>query len=317
MGIRQDDGLFRKEDLLSIESVLYEPKVEELVARSFLSVNTNFDPFAAEIGYDWYDRTGSAKILAAGASAKDIPFVGEKGGRETMKVYTIATGIRYTKQERMASQARARLGKGPSVSLDTIRVSNARRFVAETENRLAFKGDTDHKIKGLLNMSGITAEDVAASGTGSTNADKRLWANKTPKLKLADLLAGKKAVEKGNLFKARVLLIDSDHYNSLLEPYSDSSPMTVLKWLQSEGAYFEKIIVTSQMSKTYNGFSGSVDGFCILDNSPEIIELAVPEDLTLGEPVYDIIGTSEQAVTERAAGCIIRHPSAIYIGKGI
>jgi hypothetical protein len=153
----------------------------------------------------------------------------------------------------MASQARARLGKGPSVSLDTIRVSNARRFVAETENRLAFTGDTSHKIKGLLNMSGITAEDVAASGTGSTSADKRLWANKTPKLKLADLLTGKKAVEKGNLFKARVLLIDSDHYNSLLEPYSDSSPMTVLKWLQAK-ARTSRIIVTSQMSKTTTAF---------------------------------------------------------------
>lgn len=317
MTIRQDDGFFRKEDLLSIESVLYEPKTEELVARSFLGVNTSFDPFAAEIGYDWYDRTGSAKILAAGGSAKDIPFVGEKGGRETMKVYTVATGIRYTKQERMASQARARLGKGPSVSLDTTRVATARRFVAETENRLAFTGDSRHSIKGLLNMSGITAENVAAAGTGSTDADKRLWSNKSAKLKLADLLTGKKAVEKGNLFRARVLLIDSDHYNSLLEPYSDSSPMTVLKWLQSEGAYFEKIIVTSQLSKSYNGFSGSVDAFCILDNNPEIVELAVVEDLTLGEPVYDIIGTSEQAVTERTAGCIIRHPSAIYIGKGI
>ena len=267
--IRQD-ALLRKEDVLAIENVLYEPKKEELVARQFLRVNTNFPPYAQEIGYDWYDRTGSAKILASGGSAKDVPFVGEKGGRETMKVYDIVSGIRYTKAERQAAQAKAALGKGPSMNLDTMRVSSARRFIAETENRLAF----------------------------------------------ADLLTGKKAIETGDLFKARVLLMSSDHLNSLLEPFSDSSPLTVLKWLQSEGAYFEKIITTSAMSKAHNSFS-TVDCFCILDNDPEIIELAVPEDITLGDPVYDILGTSEQVASERSAGCIIRHPSGIYVGKGI
>lgn len=306
------DVVLSSADLLAIENTLYEPKKEELVARQFLRANSNFPPFAMEIGYDWYDRTGSAKILAAGASAKDIPFVGEKGGREVMKVYDIATGVRYTRAEIMAMQAKSALSKGPVVNLDTTRVATARRFVAETENRLAFVGDSSHNIKGILNMSGITAENVAASGTGSS----RLWSAKTPKLKLADLLAGKKAVEKGNLFKARVLLIDADHYNQLLEPFSDSSPMTVLKWLQSEGAFFEKIIVTSAMAKEHNGFS-TVDAFAILDNDPEVVELAVVEDLTLGDPVYDIMGTSEQAVIERTAGCIIRHPSAIYVGKGI
>lgn len=314
--IRQD-ALLRKEDLLAIENTLYEVKKEELVARQFLNINNNFPPYAQEIGYDWYDMTGSAKILAAGASAKDVPFVGEKGGRETMKVYTIATGINYKKVERLAAQAKSALGKGPTVDLDTTRIATARRFVAETENRLAFVGDSNHNIPGLLNKSGITSELVALGATGATDPAKRLWSNKTPKEILADLLIGKSKVETKNIFKSKVLLLDSDHFNLLLRPYSDQSPMTVLKWLQSEGAFFEKIIVTGQMSAAYNGFSGSVNGFCILDNDPVIIELAVPQDMELGDPIYDILGSSEQAVTERTAGCIIRHPSAIYVGRGI
>lgn len=317
MTIRQDAFLLRKEDLLAIENELYEVKKEELVARQFLNINNNFPAYAQEIGYDWYDMAGSAKILAAGASANDVPFVGEKGGRETMKVYTIATGIKYEKAERLALQAKAALGKGPSVSLDTMRVGTARRFVAETENRLVFVGDTKHKIPGLLNKTGITIENAALGATGSTDAEKRLWAKKTPKEKLKDLLIGKSTVEKGNLFKARVLLLDSDRFNSLLEPYSDQSPMTVLKWLQSEGAFFEKIIVSNHMSAAYNGITGNVNAFCILDNDPRVVQLAVPQDMELGEPVYDILGTSEQAVTERTAGCIIRHPSGIYVAKGI
>lgn len=316
MSIRQD-ALIRKEDLLAIENVLYEVKKEELVARQFLHVNNSFPIYAQEVGYDWYDMAGSAKILAAGASAKDVPFVGEKGGRETQKVYSIVTGIRYTKAERQAVQAKSALGKGPSVSLDTVRVSTARRFVAETENRLVFTGDSKHGIKGILNMSGITSESVAVGAIGADDAAKRLWANKTSKEVLADLLTGKSTLEKGNIFKARVLLLDSDHYNLLLRPYSDQSPMTILKWLQTEGAFFEKIIVSSQLSSAYNGLAGTMNAFVILDNNPEVIELAVIQDMALGNPVYDILETSEQVVEERTAGCIIRHPKGIYLGKGI
>ena len=308
--------LLMKEDLLAIENVLYEPKKEELVARQFLSINSNYPSYMSEIGYDWYDATGSAKILASGASAKDIPFVGEKGGREVLKVYSIVTGIKYTRAEREASQAKAAVGKGPGVSLDTTRVATARRFIAETENKIAFVGDKEHNIKGILNHAGIKYKNVAEGDKGANATEKRLWANKAPQEILEDLRAAKAEVEKNDLFKARVLLLDSDHYNILLKPYSDMSPMTVLAWLQSEGAFFEKIIKTSNVSKKHNGLAGSVDCFVILDNEPEVIELAVLRDMELGNPVYDVIETSEQVVEERTAGCIIRHPSAIYVGAG-
>ena len=311
---RQDAVFLRKEDLLSIENVLYEAKKDELVARQIVSVNTNFPPYAKEIGYDWYDRKGSAKILSSGGSAKDVPFVGESGGRETMQVYTIATGVRYTKAERLAVQAKSAIGKGPSVQLDSLRVSSARRFVSEKENELFFIGNAAYGIPGVLNKSGITSESVADGATG-TGAAKKLWANKTAKEILKDLLSAKDTVEADGFFNAKVLVLPPNAYNKLLQPYSDMSPMTILSWLQSQGMTFEKIIKSRSLSAANNGFG--VDALLVLDNSSEVIELAVPEDLVLGEPVYDILGTSEQAVTENTAGAIIRHPSAIYVGKGI
>ncbi len=305
-----DKIFLRKEDLQAIENVLYEAKADELVARSVAHVNTNFPPFAQEVGYDWYDRKGSAKVLAAGGSAKDVPFVGEKGGRETKKVYTVATGIKYEKAEIMAFQAKSALGKGASVSIDTMRVKTARRFVAETENKLFFVGDKSYGIKGILNHPGITFETVAATGTGTSP----LWSTKTPSQILDDLLNAKGKVEAGGLFKARVLMLTPAAKNRLLKPYSEQNPMTIMKWLQSEGMYFEKIVESRALLSDYNGLSA--DAFCIFDNDPEVIELAVTEDLVLGDPVYDILGNSEQAVTERTAGIILRHPSAVYIGKG-
>ncbi|MBN2824930.1 MAG: hypothetical protein JXQ76_06395, partial [Campylobacterales bacterium] len=73
MTVKQDALLISREDQLSIEKTLYEPKAEELVARSIVQLNTDFEPFAQEIGYDYYTRTGSAKIIAAGGSADDVP----------------------------------------------------------------------------------------------------------------------------------------------------------------------------------------------------------------------------------------------------
>ena len=314
MSVRQDTVSLRKEDLLAISNVLFEAKRDELVARMIASVNTNYPPYASEIGYDWYDREGSAIILAAGGSAKDIPFVGEKGGRETMQVYTIATGVKYTKAERQAVQAKAALGKGPAVQLDTLRVKNSRRFVAEEENRLFFVGDSKFGIPGVLNKTGINAESVADGSTGS-GAAKKLWDNKTAKEILKDLLRAKTVVEKDGFFTAKVCALPPDAYNKLLQPYSDQSPMTILAWLQSQGMTFDKIVKTRALKAGNNGFN--VDAFLVLDNDSEVIELAVVEDILLGEPVYDELGTSSQAVTERTPGAIIRHPSAIYVGKGI
>lgn len=315
--VRQD-SLLRQEDILAIENVLYEPVKKELVARQFLNVNTNFPPYAQEVGYDWYDVTGSAKILASGGSAKDIPFVGEKGGRESKKVYDIATGIRYTKAERLAMQAKATLGKGPVVNLDTTRVTTARRFVSEKENSIVFVGDKNHNIKGINNHPGIQIEFVAEGATGVDAAAKRLWDNKTPLEILEDLRIGRMKAKKKKLFWANVLLIASEAYHALLKPYSEHSDKTILEWLRSQRDFkFDKILEVEELDAEYNGIAGDVNCFCIMDNRPEIIELAVIEDLTLGDPVYDIIGTSEQAVTERTAGIFLRHPSSVYIGKGI
>jgi len=310
MSIRQD-AILRKEDLLAIENTLYEAKADELVARSAVKVNNNFPPYANEIGYDWFNRKGSAKILAAGGSAKDIPFVGEDGGRETMKVYTVATGIKYKKAERMAFQAKSALGKGAAVNIDTMRVATARRFVAETENKLFFVGDSEYNIKGILNHAGITSEEVDDSGAGAST----LWADKTPAQILTDLLTAKSALEGDGLFKGKALMLPPSARLKLLKPYSTDAPMTTLKWLETEGLYFERIIETRAMLSAYNGLEA--DAFCLFDNDPEVIELAVVEDIVLGDPVYDILGDSEQAVTERCAGAIIRHPSGIYVGTGI
>ena len=313
--IRQDAAPFRREDLLSIEKTLFTQKEDELVARKIARPNFNHPPYASEVGYDWYSREGSAKLLAAGADANDIPYGSEKMGRVTALVYDLVHGIKYTKAERQAVQARQALGKGATVQLDMMRVEASRRFIGEGEDRLFFVGDSKYKIKGLLNMPGTTSEDVAQGATGATAAAKRLWANKTPKEILADILTGKTAVESAGIFKGKILILAPESRLQLLRPYSDLANMTVLQWLQGQGAYFTDIVESRYMLAANSGFG--VNCFALVDNSPEVMELIIPQELELGEPVYDALGTSKQVAGERIAGGAFRHPAAIYIGKGI
>ena len=309
-----ETGVFTQDDFLQIENTLYSPKEEELAHRKVFRLNTSYARYAEEIGYDYYQREGSAKILAKGGSANDIPFVGEKGGRVTQKAYTITNGIRYTKAEQEAIQAKRALGKGPAVQLDTLRVATARRFILEKESTLAFVGDSTYNIKGIFDDSfygtNLGTKETVATGTGGY-----LWSQKTAQEILTDLETAMNTVEQRGLFKARTLVLSPSHYNRLRKPFSSTGDSrTLLMWLNSEGMYFENLVVSRQMLATTNG--DTVDYFMVLDNDPEVVELALLYDIELGDPIYDIVGTMEQAVMLKTGGIIVRHPSALYIGKG-
>jgi len=317
-----DNGLFSQDDFLQIENVLYSPIEEELIHRELFRINSSWADFAQEIGYDYFKRQGSAKILASGGGAKDIPFVGEgSGGRVTQKVYTVVSGIRFTKAEIAAIAAKRALGKGPSLQLDTHRIDSARRFIREKEAAIAFAGDSEYGILGLFDDSFYgtdlgTKENVAAGATGATTAEKRLWSNKTAQEILTDLETAMNAIESDGLFKARTLVLPPAQYNRLKKPFSETGDSrTLLMWLESTGMYVEKIISSNQLKTTNNG--DTVDYFLMIDNSPINVELSLINEISLGKPVEDIVGTQEMAVTLDTAGIIVRHPGALYVGKGI
>lgn len=311
-----ETGIFTDDDFLQIENTLYTPKDEELIQRKVFNVNSSWASFAREIGYDYLQRKGSAKILANGGGAKDVPFVGEGGARVTQNVYTVVSGIRYTKAEQAAIAAKRALGKGPAVQLDTVRVANARRFIFEEENRIAFAGDTEYGMTGIFNDSFYTTGLGTKTNVAGANANARLWANKTVREILTDLWNAVNTVQADDKYRAKVLLLPPAKYNRLMLPFSDTGDSrTLLQWLNSEGMYFEQILANNICKATNNG--DTVDYLMVLDNDPENVELSLINDIFLGDPIYDIVGTMEQAVMLDTAGIIVRRPQSLYIGKGI
>jgi hypothetical protein len=304
---------FFKEDLEFIESEVSRVMRQEIKTRMVLPVKTDYDPNASFVGYDIYDITGSAKILANGG--KDIPFVGENKRRESTQVFKIGTGIRYTEEEREGVASARANGKGGVYNLDSERPATARRYIYEEETRLAFVGDDDYGVKGLFNdinygVDKGTKEDVATGAGAST-----LWSLKTPAEILADIRKGVKNASKNGLFPGeKMCLLPYDQYFDLTQPYADGTTFTILDWLQKsipmvKFDYFEIMKA---------GNNGDTDDYMLIyTKDVRLLNLAITRDIRVGRPVFDIIETSEQAVTEKTAGTVVKHPASLYIGKKI
>lgn len=318
------EPIFLKDDLLDIESVLYQPISEELRHREIWSLATNFMQEAEEIGYDTYDRTGSAKVFAGRAVANDIPFVGDKKTRTTQHVFEIASGISFTRAERGATAAANALGRGPSVALDMLRVESVRRFTNELEAKHTWIGDSTLNIKGALdnsyyNETGLgTKEFVVQGASGNSAIEKKKWINKTSQEILTDLITARTVVGTQGIFNGRTLVLPHEQLLRLERPYGADTPVTIKDFLLgrtgTEG-YFDRIVGTNYMDSSNNG--ESVDTFMVLDNRPQVGQIAVVKELELFPPVFDEIQNSRQATILRSGGFIMRHPAAIYIGKGI
>ena len=301
-------SVLTQEDLRQIESILYREKEDELVGRQIFSIKTDFTAGAEEIGFDSFSRQGTAKILAAGAGAADVPFVDGDKVRHTQKVFTLANGFMIKKRRLKAIEAANLNGKGPQINDETLKIETARRFMSELEDRIIFNGDTDHNIDGVLTHAGISSE-VTTSATA--------WASATPTQILADLREAKNQLEESGFFKARVLVLSQKAWNVLQAPFSTETIITIAQWLQSQGSYFDTVVTTRAMLTEFNGSTFSDDIFMVVDNEPENIQLGLVEDMVMNEPDRDFLGDMKFSITEEFGGPMIRHPSAIAVRTGI
>ena len=148
--------ILEKRDVLSIENTLYSPREEELKTRRIFRIKGDDPEYAEFVGYDVYNRKGSAKVLAHGAAAKDVPFVGDEMKTYSQKVFTIATGLRFTKAERDAWFTQI------------WQVPGARQETSALERRnAAFPEEISRRLIRMFSIIGDTVVDPFL-GTGTT-----------------------------------------------------------------------------------------------------------------------------------------------------
>ncbi len=317
-------------DIEQIKKILLTPVEEELKTREIFPVTNEFDPDAVIIGYEIYNRKGSAKLYAAGGVAKDIPFVGEEIFKSTQQVYTAVTGVQYTEEEIAATRMREKFGNRAVVNLPMQRNETARRFVLETETMCAFKGGASY---GAMNLNGIfapqyygtlkgTMTQVAQSVANPNNvagaANLRMWANKSPQEILADLRVAYAAIlGTDGIFKPNTLVVPPSAWAALNEPFSNYINLTVLDWIK-KSIDIENFVMFSQVAYPYNGDGSGQNYFLMMDSDPMNMQLAVVRDIYMTNPDIDnMTEVTKYGVKLKTGGVLVYQPAAIYVGQGI
>lgn len=295
---REDAALMRPQDLEAIDNVVYEPKKEELIGRTLFDLKTDVPAGAETYAYDVITRSGAAKILAPGAD--DIPLVDADKRRERVDIYSIAAAIRYSVQELRGAQM-------AGVSVDSTKAVNARRAIAEKENRLIWHGDAKYNINGVVNAEGI--QTLAVDAGASTETE---WASKTGKEIVVDIRKARALVNKLPGHNANTLVVTPAGMEALETEYNENTDKTVLEYIRSQN-WFSKIVATSDLEG--QGTAGS-DCFLVLDNSPSVIQILITMDIYRHPTEYKF-PNHKVPFEERLGGAVVRYPMAIVRGDGI
>ncbi len=307
---------FTSRETTFMDSVIYAPeeRKQELTFRQVVRVNQQYLRSARAVGYDIMIGKGSALETRAGSMSDEIPFVGEDGQTVLQPAYDLKVGVQYHNDEIEEWRARSMMGQGASVAIDRYRIENARRILAERENKMGWMGSVDSGIKGLINYAGIQSADVANSGTG-TGAAKLNWANKTAQQILVDILDARSAGRFNGVYQPNTLVIPPPAYDRLLQPFSTTSNITNLQWITGQAGMLPNIVQSPELLAANNGLG--VDAFMILDNRPNIVELAILRDMELSAFKETWDGWWKAILRTRTAGVILREPKAIVLRKGI
>jgi hypothetical protein len=171
-----DDGesAFFQLQLTYIEVQQHAIKHKPLRAMEFIPVTMMAPPGANSMQIRYYDLVGNAKIVHDYAS--DFPMANTVGSFKTVNIKSLGSGFQFSVQEIREAQM-------SGTPLDQREAMAAERAIDELIDSIAWMGDKDTGLNGLLNYPGIGSYTLGTGGTGST-----LWSTKTSDQIIADVV---------------------------------------------------------------------------------------------------------------------------------
>lgn len=277
-----------------------EPEVN---FRSVFPLKTNVPEWANDIDFATISKRGEAKIL--GASSADVPIVNAAAKDASVPYLTVGAGVIYTREELIKA---ARLG----LALDSTLLLAARRAIEEKVNKIAWEGDLDAGLVGLLRHPSIQSADAANALGGSSTADQcktvlnagaNAIPNNTEQVETADTL---------------ILPPDSWQYIHQLQNSSASDVSVANYWLGSNG-YVNSILKARELRNAKllaGGAESTTDAAVYLRRTPDVLEL--PYSGIMQDPIYQCGPRSYMILlTAKVGSVIIRRPQAILVQRGV
>ena len=179
------------------------------------------------------------------------------------------------------------------------------------ENQIAWFGDSDHNLQGLLNAPNITEVVLAADGSGSSKA---FSAKDTAKI-IRDIVALPTKIHdiSNGVETADTLLLPIDQWNLLSNTRLPDTDISIKDWILNSNPHLKRIEWLRELKTA--GAGGTTRMFCYRYD-PDALTLEIPEEfrqLPVQERNLEFVVNTYQ----RIGGVIIYYPLSIAYSDGV
>lgn len=296
-----NEQIFFNRQLEKIKTQTYDMRYPALKCRELIPVSFEAGPGTKSITYRQFDQAGMAKIIANPSS--DLPRVDISGKEFTSPVKPLGDAYGWSLLD-----IRAAMKAG--LDLNNRLASAAKRAMLQAENKIAFFGDSEHNLPGLLSNPNIPSDSVLNDGSGSLttfaskDADKILrdmneclWGpfKNTNGVEMANTLL--LPPEQFALVKTKRV---PDLSTTVLKHFLDVNPGVVVDWC----------------NELKGAGPGGVDIMVAYDRSPDKLTLEIPTD-------FEQLPVEARGIEfivnciETIGGVIIYYPLSVNISEGI
>ena len=313
--MRFDDAeaasIFFARELDYVKSQSYDVEYPEFTALSLFPISNEVDPGAETITYYSYDKVGLAKIISNYAT--DLPRADVKGKPTTAIIKSIGDSYGYSIQEMRASRM---AGK----SLDTRKAESARYQIDYLNNKIAWNGDAETGLRGVLSTDNDIPLYVIANGAKGTTK----WADKDADEILADItgMMTQMARTTKKVEKPDTLALPAEAYIILQNRRIDGTASNLLTYIQDNIKDIQNIVSCPELdpdSVDTNPYAAEEDGKGVM-----LLFKNDARKLTIENPLpfiqYPVQTQGLEMVVPceaRTAGAIIYYPMSLLIATGI
>lgn len=304
-------SVFFARELDFVKSQSYDVEYPEFTALSLFPMSSEVDPGAETVTYYSYDKTGLAKIISNYAT--DLPRADVKGKPTTAIIKSLGDSYGYSIQEMRASRM---AGK----SLDTRKAESARYQIDYLNNKIAWNGDAETGLKGVLSTDNDVPRYTVANGAKGTTS----WADKTEDEILADITGMLKqmATVTKKVEKPDTLALASDAYIEIQNKRIEGTATTVLKYIQDNIPDIKQIVSCPELdadSVETNPYAAASDGKAVaLLFKNDSRKLSIENPLPFMQYPIQTQGLEVVVPCEaRTAGAMIYYPMSLLIAVGV
>jgi hypothetical protein len=303
MRLDRGESIFFARAAEHIKTQTYDAKLKELKAFLIIPINTSAGPGARTITFRRYTGVGIAKII--NDYAHDLPKVDVYGVEETIKVHSIGVSYSYNIMEiRSAAMVQG-------ANLELRRALTARRAHDEKVNDLAFNGDAEYNVRGLLKYPGVTEATLPADGVGGSTR----FQDKTTDQILRDFNILNDAIMIPTFGRevADTALVSLPTYNFLANKrLSEHSEKTLLNYILSNNPNIKRIEWLNELA---GAGRGKTDRIMLGKFDEEHITLELPQPFEQFDPQQEGLEFTIPCHS-RSAGVIIYFPMAFCYADG-